>query len=149
MALATTIVSVTNWRSLDLDDLSNRLTPFLLAPQAPKECTEQQHKVDITTIVYSGTTATLQDATSLIDNDDACVLLDWIQTKITLYSFLVLFHQLIGHMHPLVLEMHQLMRMFGAFVLRFGHLQLPAHVSPLDLPTLVIKWVHMRVTSWL
>jgi len=105
--------------------------------------------VDITTIVYSGTTATLQDATSLLDDNDARIPLDWIETKITLYNFLVLFHGLIGHAHPLVLEMHRLMWMFGAFKLRLGCLQTPAHVSYLDLPTLVVRWVQVRVASWL
>jgi len=82
-ALATKIINL-NWKSLNLDDLSNSLMPFILAPHTPKERTEQQHKVDMATIVYLGTTATLQDAVNLLADDKACMPLDWTQAKITL-----------------------------------------------------------------
>jgi len=85
--------------------LSNGLTPFILAPRTPTECRVQQHKVDIATIVYSGTTATLQDAVNLLEDDKVRVPLDWTQAKVTLYNYLMLFHGLIGHAHPLVQEM--------------------------------------------
>jgi len=52
-ALATKIINL-NWKSLNLDNLSNSLMPFILAPHTPKERTEQQHKVDMATIVYLG-----------------------------------------------------------------------------------------------
>jgi len=76
MALATKMISPQNWRSLDLNDLLNGLTPFILAPHTPMECQEQQHKVDFATIVYSGMTATLQDAVTLLEDDDVRVPLD-------------------------------------------------------------------------
>jgi len=148
-ALETKIVSVTNWRSLDLDDLSNGLTPFILVPRAPHERKMQQHLVDVATIVYSGTTATMQDAVNLLADNEACIPLDWTQAKVTLYNYLMLFHGLIGHAHPLVQELRRLMGMFNAFELRLGQLQPPAHVQHLDLPTLVIHWVQVRVASWL
>jgi len=148
-ALANKIISPQNWRSLDLDDLSNGLTLFILAPRTPMERRVQQHKVDVTTIVYSGTTATLQDAVNLLEDDKARVPLDWTQAKVTLNNYLTLFHGMIGHAHPLVQEMRRLMAMFNAFELRLGRMQPPAHVSYLDLPTLVIHWVQVRVASWL
>jgi len=136
-ALASKVTSL-NWRSLDSNDLSNGLTPFILAPHAPSKCKIQQHKVDIATIIYSGTTATLQDVVNLLANDEACVPLDWTQAKVMLYNYLTLFHGLIRHAHPLVQEMHRLMGMFSVFELCLGRLQPPAHMAYIDLPTLVV-----------
>jgi len=64
-SLAMKITTIT-WQSLDLDDLANSLTPFLLAPRAPHERAEQQRQVDLAGIVYLGTTATLTDAAQLL-----------------------------------------------------------------------------------
>jgi len=41
------------------------------------------------------------------------------------------------------------MGMFNAFKLQLGRMQPQAHVSYLDLPTLIIHWVHVQVASWL
>jgi len=148
-ALATKIISPQHWWSLDLDNLSNGLTPFILVPCTLMEHSEQQHKVDVATIIYSWLMATLPDAVNLLEDDEARVPLDWTQAKVTLYNYLMLFHGLLGHAHPLVQEMRRLIGMFNAFELQLGRIQPPAHVSYLDLPTLIIRWVHIRVASWL
>jgi len=45
-SLATKLTMIA-WRLLGLDDLANGLTPFLLAPQAPHECAEQQQQASL------------------------------------------------------------------------------------------------------
>jgi len=147
-SLATKIVNLT-WRSLDIDDLANGLTPFLLAPRAPHERAEQQRQVDIAGIVYSGTTASLSDAVHLMAGDDARVPLDWLQAKACLQNFTVLFHALLGHNHPLVAELVTLLEQFRDYEDNLTRLQPPPHVSHLDLPTLVVRWVQVRVSNWL
>jgi len=67
---------------------------------------EQQHMIDVATIVYLSMMVTVQDTVNLLANDKACIPQDWTQTKVTLNNYLTLFHGLIGHTHPLVLEMH-------------------------------------------
>jgi len=59
-----------------MDGLENGLTPFLLGLCALHKCTEQQCEVNIASVVYAGTTATLADAVHLLADDDGRVPLD-------------------------------------------------------------------------
>jgi len=147
-SLSTKIVTLA-WRSLDVDDLANGLTPFLLAPRAPHKCTEQQWQVDISSIVYSGMTATLADAIRLLADNNAWVPLDWVQAKTALYNFVVLFYGLIGPDHPLVEVLQGMMQQFEDVKPNLNCLQPPLHVSHMDLPTLALRWVQVRISNWL
>ena len=59
--------------------------------------------------MYSVTTATLADGVHLLMGDKACIPLDWVQAKMALYKFQVLFHGLLEADHHLVEALHGLM----------------------------------------
>jgi len=137
------------WKSMDQDDLASGLTPFLLAPWAAQECKAQQKLVDIASIVYSGVAALLADVAHLLADKGMRSPLDWGQAKTMLYFFTVLFHGLLGLGHHLVVALGDLMDWFKKFKPYLGQLQPPTMVHHLNLPTLAVWWVQVRVAKWL
>jgi len=80
--------------------------------------------------------------------DDARVPLDWLQAKACLQNFAMLLHALLGHNHPLVAEHITLLDQFRNHEDNLTRIQPPPHVSHLDLPALVVRWVQVRVSNW-
>jgi len=147
--LAIKITSPLSWRPINLDDLTSGLTPFLLMPHAPSERHQQQWQIELASMVYKGTTTTLSDAVHLMTSNEAPVPLDCLQSKSALQNFAVLFHGLLGQDHPLVGELMHLLQQFKNNKDNLSHMRPPPFVSHYNLPTLVLRWVHMCIAGWL
>jgi len=66
-----------------------------------------------------------------------------------LYNFTVLFHGLLRPGHCLIVALGDLMDWFKKFKPYLGQLQPPTLVHHLNLPTLAVHWVQVRVAKWL